>query len=72
MEQTQITAENWAKQVIKEKGIKEARNIMYYNVTKNQFYRESNTHINYVWSYIKKIENEIDLRRARNKRYCKN
>jgi hypothetical protein len=54
MTQTQISATNWAKNLIAERGVKEARKIMLYNVTKSPYFRESNEWITAVWQEINK------------------
>ena len=57
--QTEITATNWIDRVIKERGIKQARQIMTYNITKNPFFHESICYINAVWKRINEIEDSI-------------
>lgn len=55
-DQTKISATKWIDSLIQERGIKQARQIMTYNVTKNPYFRESNYYITIVWQRISEIE----------------
>jgi hypothetical protein len=55
MTQTELTAINWIDSIIAERGIKEATQLMVYNVTKNRYFRMSNIEIETIWSRINEI-----------------
>ena len=56
MTQTQIDATNWINNVVKERGIKATRQLLYYNVTKNQYFNQSIHWITQAWARL----NELD------------
>jgi hypothetical protein len=58
MTQTQKTATNWAKNLIAERGIKQAYTLMRYNVEKNPYFKESNEFITAVWQEISRQEKQ--------------
>jgi hypothetical protein len=53
--QTEISAKNWIDKVVKERGVKECRNLLTYNVTKNQYFRESNNWITAAWERLNQL-----------------
>jgi hypothetical protein len=53
--QTEITAKNWVDKVVKERGIKEAINLLTYNLTRNQYFRESNNWVTCAWNILNEL-----------------
>lgn len=55
-DQTKINAINWINKLVKERGIKQTRQLMTYNVSKNPYFRESNHWITMAWHRINELE----------------
>ena len=53
--QTVIEAKNWIDKVVKERGIKETRNLLHYNVTRNQYFKQSNIWITAAWERLNEL-----------------
>lgn len=53
--QTKLNAKKWVDKVVKERGIKEAINLLNYNVTRNQYFRESNFWITEAWKRLNEL-----------------
>ena len=56
---TIISAKVWIDKIISERGIKQTRQLLTYNLTKNSYFKESNLWIESAWQRIKDIENSI-------------
>jgi hypothetical protein len=55
MTQLEITARTWIEKVVAERGIKETKNLLHYNVTKNPYFRESNHWITAAWNRLNEL-----------------
>jgi hypothetical protein len=55
MTQTETSARQWVNQVVSERGQKATYNLMVYNVTQNQYFKQSNQWIEAAWKAINEL-----------------
>jgi len=53
---TEQTAQNWIDLIVKERGVKQARQLLAYNVTKNQHFNQSNQWITAAWQRLNEMQ----------------